>query len=170
LSRIDDDDLARGHIEPGLTGPLRTVLVAEDEDDDVVFLKRAVAHVGLGISVITVPDGEEAIFYLTGVPPYDDRAKYPLPSLVVLDLKMPRKSGLEVLQWMHENPGAVKVPVVVLSGSLYGGERQEALRLGAAGFFNKAVEPDDLEQTVKQIFTKFLPPPEDRQKEPKAGA
>lgn len=133
------------------------MLLAEDDANDELFVRRAVEHVAAKVVVMTVPNGEDAIAYLTGTPPYDDRNLYPFPNLVVLDLKMPRKTGLELLLWMQENPGVVNVPVVVLSGSIFKEEHQEALRLGAAGFFSKTTDYNELKETVRQLITRFLP-------------
>src|SRR3954464_3285420 len=97
----------------------RTILLADDDRDDVFFLKRAVERVEPNSTVIGVEDGQACLDYLTGDGDYKDRGTAaPLPDLIVLDLKMPRKTGHEVLRWLRQQPQFKTVPVVVLSGSV----------------------------------------------------
>src|SRR6266480_2789801 len=93
------------------------ILLAEDREDDIVILRKAFAQTDFPGSLFVVRDGDEAIAYLEGATPYGNRAEYPLPALLLLDLKMPRKSGFEVLAWIREQPGLKRLPVVVLSSS-----------------------------------------------------
>jgi CheY-like chemotaxis protein len=87
-------------------------------------------------SLQVVADGDAAVAYLAGEPPYE-RAKCPLPSLVLLDLKLPRRSGLEVLEWMHQQPGLKRVPVIVLTSSSEHQDIRVAYDLGACGYLVK---------------------------------
>src|SRR5687768_13629209 len=93
------------------------VLVAEDNPDDALLLRRALDKAGVTARVKIVSDGEEMLLYLRGLGAYANRSTSPLPSLIILDLKMPRKTGLEVLQWINENPEVSVVPTIVLSAS-----------------------------------------------------
>lgn len=77
----------------------------------------AFAKAKLSNPLFTVDDGDKAVAYLSGHPPYDDRAAYPLPTIILLDLKPPRRSGHEVLQWIGAHPNLRRVPVVVLTSS-----------------------------------------------------
>src|SRR5437870_11943315 len=93
------------------------VLAAEDDPNDASLLRRAFTRAGVTAPLHFVRDGRAAIDYLLGVPPADDRAVYPLPTLVLLDLNMPRLSGLEVLSWTRREPGWVSLPVVIFTSS-----------------------------------------------------
>src|SRR5918993_5686225 len=93
------------------------ILVAEDNPDDALLLRRAIDKAGINARVKIVADGEEMLLYLQGRGAYANRSTSPLPSLVILDLKMPRKTGLEVLEWMSANPEVAVVPTIVLSAS-----------------------------------------------------
>src|SRR5688572_33047514 len=97
--------------------PNDLVLVAEDNPDDALLLRRALEKAGIRARLKIVSDGEEMLLYLQGRGAFANRTTYPMPSLVILDLKMPRKSGLEVLSWMGENPNLSVVPTIVLSAS-----------------------------------------------------
>jgi len=97
---------------------LPVILVAEDDENDVFFLRRAFLKAGLANPLVAACDGQAAVDYLEGTGVYADRKSYPLPGLLLLDLKMPRKSGLEVLTWLRERPELSQIPVVVLSSSV----------------------------------------------------
>jgi CheY-like chemotaxis protein len=116
------------------TAPL---LVAEDEDNDVFFLQRALETANVKNSLRIVRDGQEAIDYLSGVGEFADRDKFPLPYLLLLDLKMPRKTGMEVLEWLSEQPELRSLPVVVFSSSAHRKDIDRAYELGANGFVTK---------------------------------
>lgn len=77
------------------------ILYADDDENDVFFLKRAFADAGITNVIEAVADGQQAIDYLAGQGRYSDRARYPLPCLVMLDIQLPRKSGMEVLRWLR---------------------------------------------------------------------
>src|SRR6059058_439958 len=81
-----------------------TILLVEDSPDDAFMVTRALQQAGVSGPVIHVQNGEEAVNYLIGKPPYEDRVKYPIPALVLLDLKMPRLSGFDVLTWLQNKP------------------------------------------------------------------
>src|SRR6266496_2243141 len=94
-----------------------TILFAEDDADDFVFMRRAFEKTGAHYNFVRVPNGEEAVGYLHGDGPYHDRAQYPFPDLLLLDLKMPMMNGFDVLAWWRQQPHAKDLPVVVLTGS-----------------------------------------------------
>src|SRR5690242_9739823 len=93
------------------------ILLAEDSETDVLLTRRAFAKANLLNPLHVVSDGEEAIAYLAGEGRYANRAEYPLPELLLLDLKMPKKNGLEVLQWVRDQPGLRGLRIVVLTTS-----------------------------------------------------
>src|ERR1051326_7316731 len=107
-----------------------TVLVADDDANDVFFLRRAFQKAGVACPIVDVPDGEKAISYLSGSDTYADRKRYPLPALLFLDLKMPKVSGFEVLEWLQKHDGLTKMKVVVLSSSNLPSDMQKARALG----------------------------------------
>ena len=111
------------------------VLVAEDNPDDALLLRRALEKAGIGSRLKIVSDGEELLLYLQGRGAYDNRENCPIPSLIILDLKMPRKGGLEVLEWMNENRDLASVPTIVLSASNLENDVRSAYHLGANTFF-----------------------------------
>ena len=120
---------------------LSPVLCAEDEESDGIFLKHAFAKVEIANPLVIVRDGREAVDYLSGTPPYDDRQSNPFPALVLLDLKMPRLSGFDVLAWLGTRADLAHIPVVVISSSMAETDVRKARQLGAREFI---VKPNDL--------------------------
>jgi CheY-like chemotaxis protein len=120
--------------------PAPVVLLAEDREDDIIILRKALAQTDAPYTLSIVRDGEQAIAYLSGQAPYEDRAKNPLPSLLLLDLKMPRKDGFEVLQWIREQPDFFALRVVVLTSSQESPDINRAYELGANSFLVKPAE------------------------------
>src|SRR5712691_4752034 len=96
---------------------VHSILMAEDDENDVFFLERAFKQAQIANPVNRVKDGEDAIAYLQGEGVYADRNKFPLPYLMLLDLKMPRKNGFEVIQWVRAQPGLKRLPLVILTSS-----------------------------------------------------
>ena len=141
----------------------RTILLVEDSEDDVFFLTRAFKAAGLLTPLARVENGEKAIDYLSGRPPYDDRAFYPLPSLILLDLKMPFVSGFEVLRWVRTWSCCPKVPVIVFTTSSQERDVETAYDLGANAYIVKpdhADECSDLATLIKRFWldTNLTPP------------
>src|ERR1043165_122929 len=93
------------------------ILVAEDAPNDLELLRHVVADHGVQVNFQSAHDGEQVINYLRGEGKFVDRILHPIPDIVVLDLKMPRVNGFEVLQWLRQEPGLARIPAVVLSGS-----------------------------------------------------
>jgi CheY-like chemotaxis protein len=128
----------------GPTSRSAAILIVEDDPNDVLFLQRALRKAGFRHALRVARDGQDAILYLSGDAPFDDREKYPVPCLIVLDLKMPRKNGLEVLQWLRRRDGLKDMPVVMITSSNEEGDRAEALRQGVAAFRVKPVSFEEL--------------------------
>jgi DNA-binding response OmpR family regulator len=103
-----------------------------------------------------VEDGEAAVFYLSGEEPYGDRDRYPLPVLILLDLKLPRKSGAEVLEWLREQPELKRLPVVVLTSSKEYADINHVYDLGANAYMVKPVAFDNLVEIVKTLNMHWL--------------
>ena len=135
--------------QPG--GQLSPILVAEDNGDDVLLIQRAFTRAKLANPLHFVSDGERAIGYLSGQGAYADRTRHPLPALLLLDLKLPRKSGFEVLEWVRRQPGLSVLPVVVLTSSRESADVQRAYALGANTYLVKPVAFDGLMEMVKSL-------------------
>ena len=127
------------------------ILVAEDNPDDALLLRRALEKAGIRSDIKIVSDGEELLLYLQGRGAYANRENSPMPSLIILDLKMPRKGGLEVLEWMNENRDLAVVPTLVLSASNLEDDVRSAYHLGANTFFLKPSTFDELVETMKMV-------------------
>ena len=134
------------------------ILLVEDDPNDALIAERAIKQSGIARWIIRLHDGDEAIKYLSGEAPYSDRKASPLPVLILLDLKMPRVSGFDVLTWIRERPEVASIPVVVLTGSGLARDRTEAEKLGAVGYEVKPVDFNDLLDIVENIGTRWLKP------------
>lgn len=133
-----------------------TVLLVEDNPDDVLLTNRAFKRANLINPIQVVDDGDRAVAYLSGAPPFDDRGRFPLPVLILLDLKLPRRSGLEVLKWLRAVPGLRRLPVVVLTSSADSGDVNNAYDMGANSYLVKPVGFDALFDMVKVLQPYWL--------------
>lgn len=142
-----------------------TILQVEDDPNDVFFFKQAMKKVGATNPIQVACNGQQAIDYLKGVGPFADRVTHPLPCLVLLDLKLPYVMGLDVLRWIREQPGSIRV-VVLLSASGQESDIATAYRLGANGYLIKPSEASQLHEMARSIkdfwLTQNTPPPEAR--------
>lgn len=128
-----------------------TILLVEDNSDDILFWEMASAKAGLKSVVQVARDGVEALDYLSAIPPYDDRTRHPRPTHVILDLKLPRKSGLEVLEWIREHREYRDIPVIVLTSSAEKSDVARARRLGITEYLVKPVSLPELVKMVRAI-------------------
>ena len=119
------------------------ILVAEDDANDVFFLRRAFQKAEIKCQILDVPNGQEAIRYLEGASPYTNRSDFPLPQLLLLDLKMPLMNGFDVLEWVRGRPELSQLPALVLSSSAHSEDISRAQQLGARDYH---VKPSDLAQ------------------------
>ncbi len=103
-----------------------------------------------------VSNGDLAVAYLGGRPPFDDRVRYPFPDLLLLDLKMPKRNGFEVLAWLKGRPDMESLPVVVLTSSAIPEDRDMALRMGAREFCTKPSDFNDLVRLVNILHESWL--------------
>src|SRR5688572_16168770 len=126
---------------------MKTILQVEDDPNDVYLLQRAMKKVGMTNPIQVASDGQQAIDYLRGAGKFADREKFPLPSLVLLDLKLPHVMGMDVLKWIRQQPGMASI-VVLLTASGEETEILNAYRLGANGFLIKPAEASKLEDMV----------------------
>jgi CheY-like chemotaxis protein len=128
------------------------ILVAEDNENDVLMLRRAFLHLSVTAPIQYVENGEEVIAYLDGSGKFANRDEYPLPDVLLLDLKMPRKNGFDVLAWWRERKDLAAVRVVVLTTSEEIRDVNEAYRLGAASFLVKPLNFDEFRDTLFAMF------------------
>lgn len=133
-----------------------TILLIEDDDNDILLVRRALEKARLVNSLQVVSDGEEAVAYLSGAGKYADRRRYPLPALVLLDLKLPRRSGFEVLAWLRKQPGLKRTRVVVLTSSRNGTDVNRAYELGANSYLVKPVRFEDLVDLLKMVHLYWM--------------
>jgi CheY-like chemotaxis protein len=129
----------------------RCVLLVEDDDSDVIFLKRAFVKAGLPHRLQVVEDGGRAVGYLAGTGPYADREKYPMPTHVLLDLKLPEKTGFEVLEWIRAQPSLQALPVAILTSSSEGSDIRRAKELRADCYLVKPMSFNGLLELTKSI-------------------
>lgn len=135
---------------------LPLVLCAEDEESDAIFLRHAFAKEAIANPLVIVRDGREAVDYLSGTPPYDDRESNPLPALVILDLKMPRLSGFDVLAWLATRSDLAHIPVVILSSSMAEADMRKASQLGAKEYIVKPSDLTEYSRIVRGLHETWL--------------
>jgi CheY-like chemotaxis protein len=138
----------------------RTILLVEDNEDDVFFMQRAIRACGIEHHVQVAEDGQVAIDYLSGTGQDKDRQKFPLPFLIFLDLKMPRRSGLDVLQWIRTQPHLKTMLVLILTTSREDSDVQRAYELGVNSFLVKPPGADQLKDLVALIKSYWLENPQ----------
>jgi CheY-like chemotaxis protein len=136
-----------------------TILYAEDEENDIFFLKLAFQDLGSPHIVKAVMDGEQAIDYLAGTGTFADRVRYPLPALVLLDINLPKASGLEVLKWIRQQTQFKSLPVVMVTSSLRQEDMDMARQLGANDYLLKISHPSKLVDVVKSLHDRWLSEP-----------
>ena len=133
-----------------------TILVVDDNDSDKYFLVWALKTLDLHHSITVLSSGEEAIAYLSARPPFEDRTRFPIPHLLLLDLKMPNVDGFEVLKWIKTQAALDGLNVVVFSGSDRESDIQKARTLGAKDYIIKPADTLDLVGAVREVTFKWL--------------
>jgi CheY-like chemotaxis protein len=128
-----------------------TVLLVEDDLNDIFLVKRAFKMARLETPLQVVTDGEDAISYLKGEGRYADREAYPMPKLIVMDIKMPRKSGFEVLEWIKGDGPLCRIPIVIVSSSDSPEDINRAYELGANAYMVKPVSFQAVEHLFESI-------------------
>jgi Response regulators consisting of a CheY-like receiver domain and a winged-helix DNA-binding domain len=124
------------------------ILIAEDNKNDVALMRRAFVEAGIPNPLIVVRNGREVIEYLAGQGDYAERAKYPLPGLMLLDLKMPWMDGFDVLSWVRGQPQFAGLPVVLLTSSKL---RPEEVQSRLMGVYDYRVKPHDFAELVSLL-------------------
>jgi CheY-like chemotaxis protein len=134
----------------------RPILLVDDDPDDVTLIEEALLGAGITVPLIRLENGEQAVDYLSGAPPYNDRTLFPLPRLVLLDLKMPKRNGFDVLAWIQAQPFLAELAVIVLTGSVREEDRKRAEELGAWDFQVKPVSFVELVRIVRHVEERWL--------------
>jgi len=128
-----------------------TILLVEDDANDEFFLRRAAKLAGMLDPLRVVRDGRQAIDYLKGAGAYADRAQFPLPTLILLDLKLPLVMGMEVLKWIRAQPELQTIIVIIFTSSHLPSDVEKAYRLGANSFLVKPSDPEKLQELLVLI-------------------
>jgi CheY-like chemotaxis protein len=125
-----------------------SILVVEDDENDAAMATAVFRRLGARFDLQVVSGGKEAVAYLSGGGRYEDRGRYPLPRLVLLDLRMSEMDGFEVLKWIRKHPQHRSLPVVVLAASTYSPDIRRAYAAGANSF---VVKPNSLNELTQEI-------------------
>ncbi len=127
------------------------LLVVEDTASDFALLDRAFKKAGIKNQIVQISNGDEALAYLLGEGRYADRNRYPLPMLVLLDLKLPKLSGFEVLAFIRSQPGLRRLPVVILTSSSHEADIDHAYDLGANSYLVKSNDPAEVDAMIQRL-------------------
>ena len=139
-----------------MNGIQHHILHAEDNPDDALLIQIAFRKVGVQFTSTTVEDGARAISYLKGEGEYADRRLHPLPTVTLLDIKIPRFSGLEVLEYIRGQARFSSLPVIMLTSSKNLEDVRRAYELGVNAYLVKAVEYEELQGTIRSLATFWL--------------
>jgi len=129
----------------------KCILQVEDDDNDVFLLNRVFDQAGISSPLHVVRDGQLAIDYLSGSGGFADRQTHPLPCLVLLDLKLPKKNGLEVLEWIRHQPRLKSIVVVLFSSSALPQEVERAYELGVNSYIQKSSDSNQLREIAQLL-------------------
>jgi DNA-binding response OmpR family regulator len=148
------------------------VLLVEDDPDDFQLMELALKRTPGEVHLVRVEDGEAAVEYLSGADDYSDRAEHPLPHIMVLDIKLPKRSGFEVLEWIRTQSELRRMPVMMLTSSRHSMDVNRAYDLGASAYFSKPETMKDLAALLgdlKSLWTRWLEFPNLQQEGPTDG-
>jgi CheY-like chemotaxis protein len=135
---------------------MRPILQVEDEESDVLFVQMAAEQAGILKPFQVVRDGREALEYLAGKGKFADREQHPIPCVVLLDLKLPHVSGLDVLKFIRSQPQLAALVVIVFTSSDQNSDIEAAYRLGANSYIVKPLNPADLTNILALIKSYWL--------------
>lgn len=125
-----------------------TILLVEDEENDATLVQMAFRKNNITNPIQWVTDGVQAIAYLNGEGIYADRKQYPFPEVLILDLKMPRMTGLELLSWVREHPEYRVIPTIIMTSSRQDIDIEKAYSLGANTYM---IKPSSFEELAKMV-------------------
>lgn len=134
----------------------KPVLYADDEENDAILLQIAFQRAAIDHPLQVVSDGALALDYLSGATPFADRSRHPLPCLVLLDIKMPRMTGLEALERIRQNPELRDLPVVMFSSSQQTVDQDRAKELRADGYLVKPASLDGFVEIARLLERRWL--------------
>ncbi len=137
---------------------MKNVLHVEDSEEDAFLFKRAFHHAKLAARLVQVRDGEQAVSYLEGSGTYADREQYPVPDIVLLDIKMPGMSGFDVLKWARRKERYQQLPIFMLSSSNLEEDASEAKALGADGYLFKSLNLGEVVEALRPAIGETPPP------------
>ena len=132
------------------------ILLVEDDSNDILFIRRAVRQSKLENPKQVVRDGDEAVAYLSGEGDYADRNLYPLPGMILLDLKLPRRSGLEVLECVRNQTVIIRIPVEKLTSSRENIDVDRAYDIGVNSYLLKPVNYNALNDMIETLNAFWL--------------
>ena len=132
---------------------VHTILLVEDDPNEIYLTQRAFRKANISVSLQVIDDGDSAIAYLSGTEKYADRELYPLPNLILLDIKLPCRSGHEILAWLRQHSQLKILPVVIFTSSREPGDVNLAYELGANSYL---VKPSGLRALTKMVETLSL--------------
>jgi two-component system response regulator len=127
------------------------ILLIDDDEDLPLLLPHLLKKANVALSFRVADNGESAVEYLCGTGAYADRAAYPLPQALLLDLRMPRMNGFQFLEWKRMHPEFESLPVVVWSSSVFEDDKKRALALGANAYFDKSADTDQLAGVFQRL-------------------
>jgi CheY-like chemotaxis protein len=146
------DAAAAGHTATQSLAREGPVVIVDDDASDAMLAESVIDELQPRFPAQILGSGEDLIAYLQGDDLYHDRSQYPYPGLVLLDLKMPKMNGLEVLQWLKDHPEHETIPIVVLSGCVdMAGQVTRAYQLGAHSFLPKPVQQQDIQSILSLL-------------------
>src|ERR1051326_3386602 len=139
-----------------ITTPRTTILYVEDDTNDILLFRHAFQRAGSDCQLQIFSDSEEAIAYLKGADKFANRDRFPLPDLALIDLKMPRVNGFELLAWIRADPGLRWLPIVVLSSSNHLVDVKRAYESGANSYLVKPIDFTALVELVRSVQQYWL--------------
>lgn len=135
-----------------------SILYVEDEPDDVFFMQKALTRAGVVTTLNVAEDGDRAVAYLSGSAPFQDRSRHPVPTLILLDVNLPVRSGFEVLAWVRKHNELAGLPVVMFSSSGRAEDRARAQALGADEYILKPTSGVSFFEVAEHLKKRWLCP------------
>ena len=135
---------------------IRPILLVENEENDVLLLRHAFKKAGIDYPLQVVETGQDALAYLKGEGAFSDRVRYPVPLVLLLDLKLRGFDGVDVLKWIRRQSSYSTLPVIILSASILANDISEAYRSGANSYISKVADPVELAEVVRDFYRWWL--------------